>query len=155
MPVLRKEASRLKSHLGYRMRIVSNAVSHSFARKLAATGVTVAEWVILREMFAGDERTSPSAVAAMTGLTRGAVSKLVDRLLRKGLATRAKSSADRRYQEIELTPKAVRLVPKLAAIADENDQLFFSALPEPERRALMKTLVKLAELHRLGTHPIE
>ncbi|MGZ3727553.1 MAG: MarR family transcriptional regulator, partial [Pseudobdellovibrio sp.] len=52
---LRPRASDLKSHIGYHLRVVSNAVSHSFARKLAVSGVTVAEWVILREMYSGEE----------------------------------------------------------------------------------------------------
>lgn len=148
-------ASALKSHIGYRMRVVSNAVSHSFARKLAASGVTVAEWVILREMYAGDDKTSPSAVADVTGLTRGAVSKLIDRLLSKGLVTRSASAEDRRYQEIALSPQAIALVPILAGLADENDASFFSVLTESEQKALMKTLAKLAELHGLKTNPIE
>jgi DNA-binding MarR family transcriptional regulator len=148
-------ASRLKSHIGYRLRVVSNAVSHTFARKLAASEVTVAEWVILREMYSTGEKTSPSIVAEITGLTRGAVSKLIERLLQKGLVTRTEFSDDRRYQEIKLTPNAVRLVPKLANIADENDESFFSVLSENERRNLMSTLIKLADFHKLKTNPIE
>lgn len=149
------EPSHLKSHIGYRLRIVSNAVSHSFAKKLATLDVTVAEWVILREMYSHEENTSPSAVAEITGLTRGAVSKLIDRLLHKGLVTRAESSADRRYQDIQLTPKATKLIPKLSKIADENDAVFFSLLSSSERDLLMKTLVKLAAQHKLNTNPIE
>ncbi|MGE8722539.1 MarR family winged helix-turn-helix transcriptional regulator [Leptospira terpstrae] len=149
------EPSHLKSHIGYRLRIVSNAVSHSFAKKLATLDVTVAEWVILREMYSYEENTSPSAVAEITGLTRGAVSKLIDRLLHKGLVTRAESSGDRRYQDIQLTPKAAKLIPKLSKIADENDAVFFSQLSQPERDLLMKTLIKLAEQHKLNTNPIE
>lgn len=149
------EASHLKSHLGYHLRIVSNAVSHSFARKLAVSEVTVAEWVILREMYSGDDKSSPSVVAELTGLTRGAVSKLIDRLLHKGLVTRTESTGDRRYQEIKLTANAIKLVPKLAKLADENDESFFSILSKSEQKDLMNTLKKLAELHKLNTNPIE
>lgn len=150
----RQGASTLRSHLGYHLRVVSNAVSHSFARKLEACEVTVAEWVILREMYSTDEKTSPSAVAELTGLTRGAVSKLIDRLLHKGYVTRGESTVDRRFQEIKLTARALALVPQLARIADENDQKFFSVLSESERESLMKTLIKLAEFHRLNSSPI-
>lgn len=149
------KASELKSHIGYHLRVVSNAVSQSFARKLLASDVTVAEWVILREMYAGDEKTSPSIVAELTGLTRGAVSKLIERLLHKGLVTRTESSGDRRYQEIKLTANAVKLVPKLASIADENDENFFSILSQSEKKSLMNTLMKLAETHKLNTNPVE
>ncbi|MEQ1723517.1 MAG: MarR family winged helix-turn-helix transcriptional regulator [Pseudobdellovibrio sp.] len=149
------KASDLKSHIGYHLRVVSNAVSHSFARKLVASEVTVAEWVILREMYSSDSTTSPGKVAELTGLTRGAVSKLIERLLTKGLVTRSESSEDRRYQDIKLTPVAIRLVPKIAGLADENDEYFFSILNDAEKKRLMKTLIKLAVSHKLKANPIE
>ncbi len=151
----KKRASELKSHIGYRLRVVSNAVSHSFAKKLADCEVTVAEWVILREMYSDDSKTNPSKVAELTGLTRGAVSKLIERLLIKKLVVRSESTEDRRYQEIALSAKAIELVPKLAGIADRNDERFFSVLTESERKTLMDILVKLAEIHKLQNNPIE
>lgn len=105
------EASELTRHIGFWMRLVSNNVSHAFARKLEASGVTVAEWVVLREMYTRDETTSPSAVAELTGLTRGAVSKLISRILAKGLVTRKESAGDRRYQDIKLTRPASKYSP--------------------------------------------
>jgi DNA-binding MarR family transcriptional regulator len=137
------------------MRLVSNQVSHTFARKLDASGVTVAEWVVLREMSEGAGTTSPSAVSNLTGLTRGAVSKLIDRLFRKGLVARRESSHDRRYQDIELTPAAVALVPKLAKLADENDEAFFGVISAVERRALREMLIRIADLHHFSQPPIE
>lgn len=149
------EVSKLTEHIGYWMRIVSNNVSYSFARKLEASGVTVAEWVILREMYAGDDTTSPSVVAELTGLTRGAVSKLITRLLEKNLVTRRESSNDRRYQDIELTAKGALLVPKLAALADQNDNEFFSGLSKAERNQLKSLLQKLTGHLQIKTVPTE
>ena len=150
----RRHAAPLKSHLGFWMRTVSNTVSQAFARKLDASGVTVAEWVVLREMFES-EATAPSRVADLTGMTRGAVSKLIERLLQKGLATRTEAEDDRRYQNIRLTKNAVALVPKLAAIADQNDSEFFSVLTVAEKRALLDTLKKLAAAHGSAKAPID
>lgn len=137
------------------MRVVSNSVSHSFARKLEASGVTVAEWVVLREMYGGNETTSPSAVAELTGLTRGAVSKLVERLLQKRLVTRAEADGDRRYQDLKLTETARVLVPKLTSIADENDEEFFSVITNAERRQLTVLLKQIAQLKNLRKTPIK
>jgi DNA-binding MarR family transcriptional regulator len=137
------------------MRLVSNQVSHAFARKLEATGVTVAEWVVLREMSGSGATTSPSAVAELTGLSRGAVSKLIERLLRKGYVTRRDSSGDRRRQDIELTPSAVALVPRLAMLADENDEAFFGVISTGERQALRQTLIRIADLNHFSKAPIE
>ncbi len=148
-------ASRLTMHIGFWMRLVSNHVSYAFARKLERSGVTVAEWVVLREMYGGDATTSPSVVAELTGLTRGAVSKLISRLLAKSLVTRKESSSDRRYQDLELTPAAIAIVPKLAKLADENDGQFFGVLSKSERRTLTGLLRKTAALHHLTKMPID
>ncbi|HVK60030.1 MAG TPA: MarR family winged helix-turn-helix transcriptional regulator [Bdellovibrionales bacterium] len=149
------EASALTVHIGFWLRFVSNSVSYSFARKVESTGVTVAEWVILRQMYSGDDSTSPSAVSEHTGLTRGAVSKLISRLLEKGLVHRAEAAGDRRYQDIKLTQKAFDLVPELAALADKNDDEFFSVLSKAERKTLTEILQKIVNAHGLKKVPVE
>ena len=113
----------------------------------------MAEWVILREMFEQQE-TTPSHIATLTGLTRGAVSKLIDRLLEKKLVLREISQTDRRYQSIRLTSKAVQLVPQLAKLADRNDHEFFSGLSTAEQKELTRLLQKVAESNTLNTVPI-
>jgi DNA-binding MarR family transcriptional regulator len=148
-------ASRLTMHIGFWMRLVTNHVSYAFARKLESSGGTVAEWVVPREMYGGDDTTSPSVVAELTGVTRGAVSKLVSRLLEKGLVTRRESSSDRRYQDIELTAAAIAMVPKLAKLADVNDEEFFGVLAKSDRRLLTNLLKKTAALHELTKVPVD
>jgi len=146
--------SELESHIGFWLRFVSNHVSQEFARKLIASGVTVAEWVVLREMY-GCETTSPSVLAERTGMTRGAASKLVDRLVGKRLVSRQGRKDDRRFQDIRLTVAGRRIVPRLAGIADENDEEFFSVLTRAEREALVATLKKLVRAHDLHRVPTD
>ena len=145
--------SDLRSHTGFWLRFVSNHVSHSFAQKLVGSGVAVAEWVVLREMFDAST-TSPSALAAATGLTRGAISKLIDRLVQKDLVSRAEAADDRRFQDVRLTPAGRTMVPKLAALADQNDHEFFSQLPVGERERLVATLKKLVATNKLKQIPM-
>jgi len=146
--------SDLKKHAGFWLRFVSNHVSHAFARRLLASGVTVAEWVVMREMF-DDEEISPGVVAERIGMTRGGVSKLVDRLVSKKLVTRRDRSDDRRFQSIALTAAGRRLTPQLAALADQNDEEFFDPLSAAERAALIATMKKLVQAHGLQTLPTE
>jgi DNA-binding MarR family transcriptional regulator len=146
--------SDLKKHVGFWLRFVSNHVSHAFARKLLASGVTVAEWVIMREMF-DDHETSPGVLAERIGMTRGGVSKLVDRLVNKKLVTRRDRSDDRRFQTIALTAAGRRLTPQLAALADQNDEEFFHPLSSGERAALIAIMKKLVDAHGLQTLPTE
>jgi DNA-binding MarR family transcriptional regulator len=146
--------SDLKKHAGFWLRFVSNHVSHAFARKLLASGVTVAEWVVMREMF-DDQETSPGVLAERIGMTRGGVSKLVDRLVSKKFVTRRDRSDDRRFQSIALTAAGLRLIPQLAALADQNDEEFFHPLSVGERAALIAMMKKLVQAHRLQTLPTE
>jgi len=47
-----------EEHVGYWLRNVSNNIAYSFSKKLDASKVTVAEWIILRQMYETG-RTSP------------------------------------------------------------------------------------------------
>jgi DNA-binding MarR family transcriptional regulator len=133
------EVSELEKHVGYWLRFVSNHVSHAFMRKVEAKGVTVAEWAVMREMLESGS-VNPSQLAERLGMTRGAISKLVERLCRKELVERIASDGDRRYQSVTLTARGERLVPKLAQLADENDREFFGHLAGEERADLVRTL---------------
>jgi DNA-binding MarR family transcriptional regulator len=146
--------SDLRKHVGFWLRFVSSHVSQAFAVKLLASGVTVAEWVVMREMF-DDEESSPSVLAERIGMTRGGVSKLVDRLVSKNLITRRERDDDRRFQSIALTAAGRRLVPRLAALADQNDEEFFHPLSAGERAALVATMKKLVQAHGLQAVPTE
>jgi DNA-binding MarR family transcriptional regulator len=147
-------SAELTDHLGYWMRGVSNAVSHAFASKLADKGVTVAEWVVLRTLH-GQGAINPSELADQMHTTRGTISKLADRLLAKELITRTDDPDDRRAHTLRLTPKGRRLVPMLAALADENDAEFFGHLTATQRRDLRTLLEELSAHHGLTSPPID
>lgn len=146
--------SNLETHLGYWLRFVSNHVSHAFALKLQARDVTVAEWVVLRDLFDGDG-IPPSQLADRLGMTRGAISKLADRLITKNLVERTTSTEDRRQQTLSLTAAGRKLVPALSALADRNDAEFFGHLKPAERAALEKMLRDIVRRHDLKTIPTE
>jgi len=146
--------SGLTAHLGYWLRAVSNHVSHAFAAKVAGRGVTVAEWVVMRALH-GREPTQPSTLAAELGMTRGAVTKLADRLIAKSLMLRRPDPRDGRAQTLELTDAAQALVPELAALADANDAEFFDQLSPAERELLEKLLRDMVKRHRMTATPVE
>lgn len=147
-----KHPSELRDHLGFWLRMVSNAVSQSFARQVEAEGVTVAEWVFLRALFNHD-RIAPTQLAEHIGVTKGAVSRLADRLIEKRLIERVADPQDKRSQLLALNPMSRRLVPRLAAIADQNDAAFFGALAASERRQLDSLLRKIAAANGVSAVP--
>ena len=137
--------------MGFWLRFVSNHVSHAFKLKVEAHGVTVAEWVVLRALFDTDN-VNPSEVAEKLGMTRGAISKLVDRLVAKRLVKCTVERGDRRFQSLALTPGGRKLVPILANLADQNDAEFFGRLTDEQRSsliALLKDIVRERELRDL------
>jgi DNA-binding MarR family transcriptional regulator len=146
--------SDLTAHLGFWMRMVSNHVSHAFAAKLADKEVTVAEWSLMRALY-GKDPTPPSRLADDMGMTRGAITKLADRLIAKALVVREASPDDRRAQTLALTERGTDLVPALAALADRNDEEFFECLTGDEREILQRLLRRMAERGRMTAMPIK
>ena len=150
--VPRQHISDLESHLGYRLRRVSNAVSGGFSRALQAKQTSVAEWVLLRELYKRD-RAAPGELAATVGLTRGAVSKVVDKLEGKGWIQMEGKEEDSRFRVLSLTRAGFRILPVLAKIADENDESFFECLSTREKKILRDLLIKIAEHNRIHNVP--
>ncbi|MCW0199877.1 MarR family winged helix-turn-helix transcriptional regulator [Sphingopyxis sp.] len=146
--------SDLTAHTGYMLRMVSNAVSQEFARAVADEGVTVAEWVMLRSLY-DNSAVAPSALASKMGMTRGAISKLADRLLEKELIERTGNPDDKRGHRLSLSDAGVEKVPVLARLADENDAAFFAVLSRKEHEGLRRLLHALIDKHRLSGIPVD
>ncbi|MEO8902089.1 MAG: MarR family transcriptional regulator [Polyangiaceae bacterium] len=144
----------LDAHLGYWLRRVSNHVSGAFARALQGEQVSVAEWVALRLIY-GEARRTSGDLATITGMSRGAMSKVIEKLEGKGLVARGTDPDDNRVQWLSLTRKGMHRVPKLAALADRNDTEFFGCLDEREQAELRRILEKLTEVHQLPDVPID
>jgi DNA-binding MarR family transcriptional regulator len=150
----RQPPSDLELHLGFWLRRVSNHVSGAFARALQTKHTSVAEWVVLCRV---QERPgiTPGELAEALDLTRGAVSKVIDKLEAKNWITCSTKPGDSRVQLLSLTRSGSRILPQLAEIADQNDREFFDGLDADERATLQRLLGKLAELHQIRDVPIE
>jgi DNA-binding MarR family transcriptional regulator len=149
-----RRASSLEVHLGYWLRRVSNHVSGAFARALQTRQTSVAEWVVLCHV---QERPgiTPGELAEALALTRGAVSKVIDKLEGKNWITGSTKPEDNRVRLFSLTRRGSRVLPELAEIADRNDQTSFDALEAGERATLRRLLAKLVDYHQIGAVPIE
>ena len=148
----KQSPSPLEAHLGFWLRFVSNHVSIRFQQLLEEKGVTVTEWVALRTLWSQEETTHAELIQAL-GMTKGAASKVVSRLEEKGLAARQLAEGRAREQCLALTAAGKALVPKLAALADSNDDHFFRHLPAKERQALTQTMQDLVQHHQLKELP--
>jgi DNA-binding MarR family transcriptional regulator len=146
--------ARLETHIGYLLRRVSNRVSGEFARALQSRGVAVTEWVALSKI-ADRAETRPAELAEALGMTRGAISKVLDKLEARHWIGRRELAEDQRVQLLSLTRHGRRALPQLAEIADRNDARFFECLDAGERAELRRLLGKIAEFHRIHDIPVE
>jgi DNA-binding MarR family transcriptional regulator len=144
----------LESHLGYWLRRVSNAVSGSFSRALQEKQTSVAEWVLLRELHERGQ-TAPGELADSLGLTRGAVSKIADKLAAKGWIKTEAKAGDGRFRLLSLTRAGHRSLPILVEIADQNDAAYFHCLTATEKSTLRELLIKLADHNQIHGVPTE
>ena len=88
-------------------------------------------------------------------MTKGAISKLGERLIAKGLVARAESQEDKRAHSLSLTKEGRAKIPVLASLADENDAEFFGVLTKEDHEALDRILRVLAERRELKATPVD
>jgi DNA-binding MarR family transcriptional regulator len=139
----KKKISNLEDHLGYWFRCLSNLVHTSFSNKLSECDISVAQWVVLRILYDGEE-FELNQVPKRIGLDKSTISRMIDRLVHKGLVHRLEGK-DRRSSNITLSSKALEFIPKLAALADENDNTFFQYLTAAEQDNLLNLIKKLLD----------
>jgi len=144
--------SPLDAHLGFWLRFVSNQVSGRFEKLLEAHDISVTEWVVLRTLYQRSDVTHAELIGVL-GMTKGAASKIISRLESKALAVRRLADDRAREQVLCLTGMGDRLVPQLAALADDNDTFFFGHLSDAQRLELMNLMKGLVCHHRLKHVP--
>ncbi|MES2162470.1 MAG: MarR family transcriptional regulator [Pseudomonadota bacterium] len=154
MKTHRPPVSELDAHLGFWLRYVSNHVSGSFRKLVEAQGVSVSDWVALRQLYNAGA-AAPGELMTALGMTKGAVSKIITRLQAKGLVERTTAAGDRRASTILLTSAGSRLVPVLAALADQNDAAYFGHLSTSLRTDLIAAMQQIVHMQQLKEIPVE
>jgi DNA-binding MarR family transcriptional regulator len=138
--------------LGYWLQLVGNAVSRALSVETGEFGVSASEWILLREL-SGLGRASPSALAHSLGITKGTVSKLIDRLKELDVVSVAVSRTDGREREVSLGALGRAMLPTLVQAAQENDERFFGHIAADERERIVAALKLVASRHALRPVP--
>ena len=100
--------------LGFLLQRVRMAVLDDLDRELEPLGITAAQYVIMVRL-AENESSSASGLCRGTSYDPGAMTRMIDRLERKGFVRRVRSADDRRKVDLELTPEGRAVHPKLIA----------------------------------------
>ncbi|MEF2554033.1 MarR family transcriptional regulator [Aurantimonas sp. A2-1-M11] len=91
-----------------------------------------------------DTPLSFSAVADQVGIRSATLSKMIDRMVEKGLVERVKSLDDRRKMDVVLTPEGAEVQRLVRAIWERTEREVFGELSSSE---IQQTLESLTTLH--------
>ena len=137
--------TQAQSLCSYWVKRAERHVSGTFTHKLKTCGIIASEWEAMRQLY-GPQRLSPLDIARAIGMTKGGGSKLVDRLVKKGLARKLVSEFDRRFRPVELTERGEGLVVNLARFVDRAETDLFGILRRPYR--LLRVLKRVVQTRR-------
>jgi len=130
--------------LGFLITGVRNAIWSSIERELQPLDITAAQFVVFNTIAKGRGSTIGD-LCRVLGYDSGAMTRLLDRIEKKGLVRRVANPDDRRSYLIELTEQSAALVPK----ARRHVQAVFGELlqgfDEREAVALKASLEKILE----------
>jgi len=128
----------------------SHELQESFNRSLSESDVTWPQWMVMNVLYHQIAQT-PAQVADYLGIDRSAVTRLADRLAKKGLLERKQDGVDRRCVQLCLTPRGNRIIFTLNQHADEHQKQLNVSLGQDNVSALSGHVRIL--LKQLGVTP--
>jgi DNA-binding MarR family transcriptional regulator len=141
-PVVWKPIPPASSNLNPRLRDAHRAFAKGFGRFLKETGIIASEWAALRELYR-PQCWSPVELGFAIGMSKGGASKLVSRLVVKGLVVKRKQESDLRFRSVGLTRHGRELVVFLASIEKDTDREYFGPLGNGRRFRLGEYMKRL------------
>jgi len=121
---------------------LASVMQEQFNKELDELDVTWPQWMVMN-VLAHNLAETPAQIADNLGVDRSAVTRLVDRLEKKGLVNRLHDGLDRRSILVKLTKAGAAMVEELDSSAGEHQRKFLSQLPSTEYRAFKGNLQKM------------
>ncbi len=138
----RASTYRAEESVGYLMKRITTSAIQQVDRRLQCHSLTSAQWgPLMRLRSAG-----PSTVAELARgllIDAGAMTRLLDRLEKKNLCRRVRSTVDRRVVLIELTPEGEEAVAVVPAVLAEVMNAHLVGFTEAEWRTLVGLLRRM------------
>ena len=116
-----------QSHVSYWVRLAEARFSENLAKMLEEWRLIPSEWTVLRELYGPGCRATVELGQAV-GMSKGGMSKLIDRLVKKDLVSKEVSKFDRRFRPVSLTEYGRDWVAFIASIEKSLDREFFDKL---------------------------
>jgi DNA-binding MarR family transcriptional regulator len=132
---------QLAESVGYLISRVKSTMSNMVTqRAMAELGITSTQASILF-MVASGKCLLAAELAREYGIDASAVTRLIDRLEKRGLLTRVRSSEDRRVVRLALTAEGCAIAARLPAIFNDVTGKLLSGFT-PEETGFLKSLLR-------------
>ena len=136
-----KTKLRLDDFLPFRLSVASNAVSRLIARAYETRfGLKVAEWRLIA-VLAETEGLTQQAIVERTVMDKVTVSRAVQGLMERRLATREPNPRDARSHLVSLTKEGLALHAEVAPIALNTERKLLEGLTPDEVKELERLLI--------------
>ena len=130
--------------VGYMMKRIMMSVVFQADKRLDAHGLTSAQWGPLMRL----KTTGGSTVAELArwlNVDAGAMTRLLDRLEKKNLCKRVRSTEDRRVVQVELTAEGEAAIAGVPAVLTEVINGHLAGFSKTEWQALRTYLQRMLE----------
>lgn len=147
------DVTEAPGHLARRFQQIAVAVFHS---EMGAAGfdLTPVQYAALAQI-ASEPGLDQATLASHIAHDRTTIGGVVDRLVEKGLVTRAINRKDRRARELRMTDAGQQMLKDIAPAVAETQRILLSGLSEREAAQFMKLFAKaIAALNDLSRAPL-
>jgi len=141
---------KLDRYLPYLINRLGSALVARFSREaLVGQRLSIAMWRVLA-VLSNNGGQRQVDLAGMTSIDPSTLSRLVARLVRRGLVTRKRSLTSNREVVVQLTQKGRAIVGRLIPIARRLEREAASGLPARELAVLRRALRRMHENMAVG-----
>lgn len=129
--------------IGYLMKRILLSIVQQADKRLVAHGLTNAQWgPLLRLKTVGS--STVAELARWSNVDAGAMTRLLDRLEKKGLCKRIRSTADRRVVQVVLTPDGEVAIGEVPAVLADVLNAHLAGFSRSEWETLQAYLQRMA-----------
>jgi DNA-binding MarR family transcriptional regulator len=130
--------------VGYLMKRIMLSIVYQADKRLDLHGLTSAQWgPLMRLKNAGG--STVAELARWLQVDAGAMTRLLDRLEKKGLCKRVRSTEDRRVVKVELTADGEAAIEKVPAVLAEVMNAHLAGFSKTEWQTLKSYLQRMLE----------
>lgn len=119
-----------------------SALQDAYDRAVEPLGLTGRQGAVLMNCVRGEANT-PAELATFNALDISSMSRMLDRLEKKGLVTRSRMGRDRRQVTVVVTPKGRALLRKATPVAAQVAAKAWRNVTEHEKKLLRNIVYKV------------